>query len=487
MRMLHLAFLCIAFFPLKAQYQSEKNTELDAFIRQGLEDWGGLGLSVVVVKGGETIFNQGYGRARLDSDRPVDANTLMAMGSTTKAVTALAIGMLVDEGKVHWDDKVVQHLPWFKVADPWITRELTVRDLLTHRAGFGNADFLWTTAEWSAREILERMQYAETVYPFRSGYIYQNIMYAAAGELIHELSGMPWEDFLVKRIFKPLGMTRTYPFYRDVENMENVVLPHDKVNGKLSIIPMVSADAIGSAGSLMSCTNDMAIWMKFLLNEGAPLLEAQTYRELFTPQIVIPQGSFYPTTALTNPSWTTYGLGWFQHDYMGKMLNFHTGSLPGLIAICGLLQSDDFGVYVLGNTDHIELRHAIMYKAIDLFVTEGERDWHREIFDLYKGLQEQSDRAVATNKRLPLQNTKPSLPLQAYAGVYTHPMRGEALVEVLNGELQVTLNNKLKLVLEHRHVDVFQSVGAEQFFRFSWNEKKQVTAVYANEVKWVRQ
>lgn len=486
MRKLHLALLLLVCISLNAQSPAGKTAELDAFIQKGMDDWDGLGLSVVVVKDGQTVFSKGYGLTTLDSGRSVDDETLMAMGSTTKAVTALAIGLLVDEGKLDWDDKVIEHLPWFRVADPWISAELTIRDLLTHRAGLGNADFLWTTADWNTREILERMRYAETVYPFRSGYIYQNIMYAAAGEVIHAVSGLPWEEFLTTRIFKPLGMNRTYPFYRDVVDLDNVVLPHDKVNGKLSVIPMVSADAIGAAGSLMSCTRDMAVWLKFLLNEGRPLLKPDTYRELFTPQIVIPRESFYPTTQLTRPNWTTYGLAWFQHDYMGKMLNYHTGSLPGLIAICGLMQSDNFGVYVFGNTDHIELRHAIMYKAIDLYVTGGSRDWHGEIFDLYQNLNKEALAVAKKQQRTPLAGTTPSLPMEAYTGTFVHPMQGTAVISLKEGKLQVSLNEKIEITLEHRHVDVFQSVHANQFFRFEWNEKQEVTAVYTNGEKWGR-
>lgn len=485
MRKTLLLLLLGSSFLLHAQLSSNPQSELDALIRKGLQDWEGLGLSVVVVKDGQTVFNQGYGVTKLGTDEKVDDQTLMAMGSTTKAVTALALGMLVDEGKVHWDDKVIAHLPGFKVADPWITRELTIRDLLTHRAGMGNADFLWSTANWSTAEVLDRMQYAEVAYPFRSGYIYQNIMYAAAGEVVAAASGLPWGDFLTEKIFKPLGMNRTFPFHQDVKAMSNVVVPHDKVNGVLSEIPMLSADAIGAAGSVMSCASDMAIWMKFLLNGGAPLLEPATFRELFNPQIVIPRESFYPTTQLTKPHWTTYGLGWFQHDYKGKMLNYHTGSLPGLIAICGLLHSDNFGVYVFGNTDHIELRHAILYKAIDLFVTGGDRDWHSDVFRLYQpGIPANLPSEIPASFK---SATPPSLPLESYTGTYTHPMRGEAVVSLSGGKLELLLNNRVHINLEHRYVDLFQAAEGGQFFRFEWNSKGEITGLYAGNILWSRQ
>jgi CubicO group peptidase (beta-lactamase class C family) len=485
MRKTFLLLLLGSSFLLHAQLSSNPQSELDALIQKGLKDWEGLGLSVVVVKDGQTVFNKGYGVTKVGTTEQVDDQTLMAMGSTTKAITALALGMLVDEGKVHWDDKVIEHLPGFKVADPWITRELTIRDLLTHRAGMANADFLWSTANWSTAEILDRMRYAETVYPFRSGYIYQNIMYAAAGEVVAAASGMSWADFLTQRIFKPLGMKRTFPFHRDVAGMANVVVPHDKVNGVLSEIPMLSADAIGAAGSVMSCASDMAIWMKFLLNGGEPLLQTETFRELFTPQIVIPRESFYPTTQLTKPNWTTYGLGWFQHDYKGRILNYHTGSLPGLIAICGLLLSDDFGVYVFGNTDHIELRHAIFYKAIDLFVTGGDRDWHDDIFRLY---QPSAAAALPSNTSTPFKSVlPPSLPLESYTGIYTHPMRGEAVVSLSEGKLQLSLNDRIELSLQHRHTDLFQAAQGGQFFRFEWNPQGKVSGVYTGNIHWIRQ
>jgi len=191
-----------------------------SYVEQAVSDWHVPGLAVVVVKDGEVAFSEGFGERQLGESAGVSSGTLFAIGSTTKAMTAAAIGMLVDEGKMIWDDPVTKHLPDFQLHDPYVTREITIRDLLTHRAGLGNADFLWYEREASIDDILFRMRYAEPAYSMRSGFIYQNIMYAAAGEVISRVSGMPWAEFIQARILDPLGMTASIPTAATLNSQE---------------------------------------------------------------------------------------------------------------------------------------------------------------------------------------------------------------------------------------------------------------------------
>src|SRR5690349_16506113 len=215
---------------------------LDAFIRKGVADWHVPGLAAAVVKDGAVRFEQGYGVRELGKSAAVDAHTLFAIGSTTKAMTAALVGMLVDEKKVEWDAPVIRYLPWFQLKDPAVTRELTVRDLLTHRAGLGNADYLWFGQANSTTEILKRVRLLDPAYPIRSGFIYQNIMYAAAGAVIEAASGKPWREMIQTRIFDPLGMTDTIPTAATLARHPDVASPHDMVGGKVTVIENASVD-----------------------------------------------------------------------------------------------------------------------------------------------------------------------------------------------------------------------------------------------------
>lgn len=445
---------------ISAQDHSEKVQYLEQYIRQAQQAWEVPGLAVAVVKDGEIILAKGYGKRSLNGSEAVDKGTIFGIASTTKAMTAAAMGMLVDAGKVRWDDRVVDHWPEFQLYDPYVTREIRVRDLFTHNAGLGNADFLWFDSDFTSEEIIQRMRFAKPSYPFRGGYTYQNIMYLAAGELIERLSGQPWRLFIQERIFDPLTMYSSYPNQELSRSEVNRSTPHYKVNGKVQEITDSNADAIAPAGAVWSSIEDMAIWTKFVLDSARignrKLLKPQTYEEWLKPQIIIPQPQFYPTTRLTKPNWTTYGLGWFQHDYRGKKLNFHTGSLPGTTAIIGIMPEEKVGVYILGNLDHAELRHALMYKVLDLFAfNDRSRDWSSEVKALYDDLE--ASAKLQREKRLAakMPDTTPSRALSAYAGTYKDPYYGQVEVVYRDGELQLSVSKNTNAVLKHWHYDTF--------------------------------
>lgn len=380
--------LLIAFISVNGQTNEEKITELDAYIKKGIELWKPPGLAVTVVKDGEIIFKKGYGVTKIGTNKAIDENTLFGCMSTTKAFVAAGLAMLVDDGKINWEDKAIKYLPDFKVKDSYITNEITIRDLLTHRTGVGNVDFLWGTLKYDSDRILSSMSDVGKVYSLRSSFIYQNVMYLAAGKIIEVVSGQNWGEFLKNRIYGPLGMAETYPLLSMIEEKENKADAHNYVDGSIKKIDQLSADEIGPAGSMWSTINDIGKWVQFLLNEGKVgddvLISKVNFDELFKPQQIVPSDQFYPTQQITKPSWMTYGLGWFQHDYKGKLVQFHTGSLPGMVAIVGMIPEENIGIYVMGNLDHVELRHAIMYATFDLFM-DGEitLDWSKELHKIY--------------------------------------------------------------------------------------------------------
>src|SRR4051812_17482775 len=354
---------------------------LDKYVEASMKDWKVPGLSIAVVQDGKVVLSKGYGVRTLGKDERVDSKTLFGCMSTTKAFTAAGIGMMVDEGKLNWDDKVTKWLPDFRVDDAYITADLRVRDLLTHNSGIGDTDVLWAwNQQITPEDVYHRMAMAKRTYPLRGGFTYQNIMYLIAGMVLEKASGMKWEDFVTTRIFKPLGMNDTFATLARSRGYSNRSTPQFEVDGKIINIPEMEADPIAPAGAIWSNSDDIAKWVTFLLAggtvNGKPLLKPQTFAELLKPQVIVPAAGFYPTIAITKPHWMTYGFGWFQHDYRGEMVDFHTGSLDGRTAIIGLMPDKHLGVYVFGNLDHAELRHALIYKVFDLFgFNDNSRDW----------------------------------------------------------------------------------------------------------------
>jgi len=446
-----LSFFSITLFP---QSFENKIVELDHYIENAFTVWNPPGLAVTVVKDGEIIFKKGYGVTNIQTQNPVNVNTLFGCMSTTKAFTAAALAMLVDDGKIKWDDHVINYLPDFQLYDPYITRELTIRDLLTHRSGLGNTDYLWSWMTISGDSALYKMREVKPTYSLRSSFIYQNLMYLAAGKVIEKVSGQSWESFLKERIYNPLGMHETFATYEMVKDKENKADAHMTIDGETIKIDQLIADEIGPAGSMWSSINDIGKWIQFLLNngihEGDTLISSKNFKELFKPQQIIPANEFYPTQKLTKPHWTTYGLGWFQHDYRGKIVQFHTGSLPGMVAIAGLIPEENIGVYVMGNLDHIELRHAIMYTVFDLFM-DGKitRDWSTE----FKALYAQSNE-IKEPKRIA--NTNPSLPVDKMLGTYKHMQFGTIEITKTKKWVRFNLNNTVKGTLSHWHYDTYQ-------------------------------
>ncbi len=441
--------------------------DFDAYVAQAVRDWGIPGLAISVVKDGEVVFAKGYGMRRLGSPEPVDDRTLFAIGSTTKAMTAAALGMLVDEGKLAWDDPVSKHLPWFALKDVWATRELTVRDLLTHRSGLPNTDALWYEQRVTTREILDRLRLVPSETSMRSHFTYQNVMYAAAGEIVAAVSGMPWGQFVMTRLFEPLGMSDTAATAATLERQPNVAAPHSTIDGVVTEIRNAHVDTVAPAGAVWSNVRDMAKWLRLLLGGGTVaagadgatprrLLSDAVLAELFTPQTMVGPDEFYPTARLTKPHWTTYGLGWFQTDYAGQKVDFHTGSIDGMVAIAGLLRDQGLGVYVLANLDGAELRHALMYRIFDLYLGRPARDWSSELRVLYRGLATELDARQQKVDAERVSGTRPALALARYAGTYTSPLFGVVTVSERAGQLHARYGEGFVGALEHWHYDTFK-------------------------------
>ncbi|MEW5917727.1 MAG: serine hydrolase, partial [Gemmatimonadota bacterium] len=428
----------------------------DRYVAQGVRDWRAAGLAIAVVHGDSVVLAKGYGLLDVSKADRVTEHTRFAIGSTTKAMTTVALGMLVDEGKLRFDDRVIDLLPDFRLYDPYATRELTVRDLLTHRSGLASTDLMWLRADLSPEEMIRRLRHVRPASSFRSQWDYQNNVYAIAGTIVAKVSGMPWEEFVRTRIFQPLGMTESVPLVSEVIDAPNVATPHDIIRDTLRQVPIRTTDPVASAGSVYSSVSDMAKWMRFILDSGRVgnrrLLTPTTFSEMVTPQIRVPLG-LYPALRLARPHGFSYALGWFVQDYQGDVVWMHTGSINGMSAIVGLLPDRRVGVVVLANLDHVELRHALMYKVFDMYGGNAARDWSSELRTLF------ARGGAAAGARAPGPEPKLSLPLERYAGTYVDSAYGDIVVTHANGALRARFGKQDIGLLQPWGFESFQSPG----------------------------
>ncbi len=458
---MRLLLILLVFTTLNGLAQKPTNTksiqEFDAYVETVRKEWAVPGMAITVVKDNKVLFKKGYGVRELGKPEAVDTQTLFACASTTKAMTVALMGMLVDEGKLSWNDPVSKYLPELQLYDPYVTRELRIRDLLLHDTGVGGTDFMTSSMTIPANEMFKRMALVKPSYPFRAGFIYQNILYSAAGRVIERIVGKTWAEFINERIFSPLGMSRTAPKRGYIKD-NNLTKPHYAINDTIRVIDYGADSEVGSAGAVWSSADDISKWVICMLDSskysGGRLLKTETWTEIFKPQTFFPEDE-YPTMQVLKPNWMTYGLGWYQHDYKGHKINFHTGSLAGLTAIIGLLPDEKLGVFVFGNYDHAEVRHALLYKTFDWFALGGTQDWNAEFKALYGKIKDDGQKARQNfvAKRVP--NTSPSLPLNAYAGRYTSPLYGQVTVSVTGDKLVFNVNNTLKTSLSHWHYNAF--------------------------------
>jgi CubicO group peptidase (beta-lactamase class C family) len=450
--------------PARSNAQGPDFKAFDLYIAHAARDWRVPGLAIAVVKGDSLVFAKGYGVIQTGKPAPVTEHTRFAIGSTTKAMTVAALAMLADEGKLHWDDKVIDYVPGFRLYDPYVTRELTIRDLLTHRTGLPGTDLLWAVPEnqYSVPEMIRRLRYVKPVSSFRSQWEYENVMYAIAGTIVERASGESWESFIRTRIFIPLGMKESETLVSEIVGKPNVAVPHALVSDTVRVVPVRSTDAIAPAGSVWASVSDMSRWMRFILDSGrvgtTRLIQPATFREIVAPQIRVPMDE-YPALQLAQPHFFSYALGWFVQDYHGQTVWMHTGSIDGMCAIIGLIPEQRLGVYVLENLDHAELRHALMYRVFDMYSTTDRpiRDWSADLHALFAARKQAAQAVTAAKAAKRVVGTRPSMPLEQYAGTYTDSTYGNLVVTLTGGMLHALLENANLGALAHWEYDSFRS------------------------------
>lgn len=441
--------------PLSAQRQADPLRGLDAYIEKARQDWGVAGLAVAIVKGDSVIYAKGFGLKDASKADKVDERTRFAIGSNSKSFTVVALGMLQDEGKLKLDDRMMQHLPEFAMSDPYITRELTVRDLVTHRSGFFRGDAVWMGSGFSKDEILRRTFHQPAATSFRSTFGYNNIMFLAAGQIIGKAAGISWDDFVKRRIFTPLGMTTSNTSAND-QTGPDVARPHALVAGKPVPISYRNIDNVGPAGSINANVLDMAQYIRFHLRDGrykgTQLLSKRFQDEMETAQTIAGTGR---DTLLPMVHFDTYGLGFWLRDYYGKLLVSHGGGIDGMLSQMAWLPEADVGVVVLTNTDGQNLQNALPFAVLDRFIGAPERDWSALYLSQAREQQRRADSARAALTSARVAGTRPSLAMDRYVGVYENAFYGDLRIEQEGGSLSLKRSAEQWGKLDHWHLDTY--------------------------------
>lgn len=452
------ALVIVLVWAAPATASDEPLAGLDEAIESAREQWHAPGLAVAIVKDDQVVYARGFGTKHLGQNDPVDAHTVFTLASTSKAFTAMALGMLVEDGKLQWDDPVVKHIPEFRVADPYVTREVTIRDLLVHRTGIETMDFLWMRG-FDTRTSIQHMQYAKQASSLRSTWAYNNSMYVVAAEVVARVSGMTFQEFVSRRIFAPLGMSDSLFTGPELTKRANVTGAHLIEHGVArETEPYLSPDPLGAAG-VQSSAADMAKWLRMLLSQGTfdgkTIVKRDTIAEVLKPQMLLASIG-YPAAEQAKPHFYAYGLGWFLQDYKGRLLAMHTGSLYGANAIAAIVPEERLGLVMFVNASTVDFRHAFMYDVIDRFLHSRDKDWNADLLKLYGGLQGEEDKRRADALLARPKKAPPSLPLADYAGKYVDPLVGETQIVLgTDGKLALAMQPSATFVLTHWSYDSF--------------------------------
>ncbi|MCP5061535.1 MAG: serine hydrolase [Ignavibacteriae bacterium] len=457
----------LIFFLSFSVIHSQKSLDvkyLDEYIKSTVEKFDLPGLSIGIVKDSIVIFNKGYGVKDIRNSSPVNTDTKFAIASLSKAFTSASIGILVDEGKLNWNDKVVDHLPEFKLYDSYITREARIVDLLCHRIGLAtfDGDLLWYGTNYKRSEIVKRIGEMPIKNGFRDKYGYQNIMFIVAGEVIEKVSGKTWEEFVQERILTPIKMNNTTISNSEFTSSSNVAIPH--LNKKP--LDFINYDNSGPAASINSSTSDLLKWLQFWLNEGEwngeQLLSKKSTRKILTSHTALNGGA---GKEIDGTHFAAAGLGWFLYDYTGRKVITHGGGLIGFISKITFVPEDNLGVIVLTNDD-TRVSGAIVNKVLDLFMNDKDIDYIDKAFVRQTKRNERLEKSKFKRDSLRMEGTSPSLKLEKYAGIYTDKMYGNAEITFDNGNLSLTLLPSKELFvskMEFWHLNTFRIKFADEF------------------------
>lgn len=460
-RILLFGLFVFVTYSLSSQHVSKTDlNDLDKYYKEVAADWNVPGFAIAIVKDGEIVFSKGYGLKEEGKNNIPDGNTLYAIASNSKAFTSALVAMLVQEGKLDWNDKVVDYLPYFELYDSWVSKEMTIRDLLSHRCGLGtfSGDVIWYKSDLTSKEIIERIKYLPKAYDFRAGYGYSNVMYITMGEIIKEVTGKSWSDNVKERILDPLAMDRTVTSPDDLDDVGNYATPHALVDGENVPIEWVDWEEIGALGGIISSVNDISKWMIFNMNHGIigddTLLTPSSRNIIWTPHNNFTANHVSPNDFGTN--FSGYGLGWSISDYRGNLRINHGGGYDGMISSVNMLPDIKLGVVVLSNGLESPT-NAITYYTLDKLLGIEDKDWSQVYLERINN-RPAEDRRITKAREARVKGTEPSLPIEEYAGKYKSDIYGIIEVKLEDNKLRVYFEHapELSATLNHWHYDVWE-------------------------------
>jgi CubicO group peptidase (beta-lactamase class C family) len=466
-----LALILLAVFALPPTGQSRDASELDLYVARAIEELDVPGMAVAVVKDGKVAVARGYGVRKVGDPTPVDEDTLFGIASNSKAFTCAALSILVEEGKLGWDDPVTHHLPELQMHDPWVGREITVRDLVTHRAGLGlgKGDLMWwPPTDFTSAEIVQAVRHLKPASSFRSRYAYNNIMFIVAGEVVARVSGESWRDFVQKRILDPLGMGTTATSAAALTPGDNVAVPHVQVGGEVKPIRLMSFENAAGAVGINSSAAEMASWVRMLLEcarEGEAsedqvcVVKPSSIQRMWSAQTVMSTPKLPAALAALESDFAAYGLGFRMQEYRGRKVLTHGGGLPGYVSRVTLVPDEGLGIVVLTNQESATAFHAVTQQILDIHLGAPEPpvDWLEAFRSVAAERQAKAEAKVAEAAAARSSHSRPSLPLSDYAGAYRDPWYGEARLVEEEGRLVLDMTRTPDLVadLEHWQHDTF--------------------------------
>ncbi|HZX58817.1 MAG TPA: serine hydrolase [Mucilaginibacter sp.] len=486
--------LLIAFFALSIASSNAQMAPaaIDSLVVRTLKTFDVPGIAVAVVKDGKIVYAKGYGVTSLATGKKVDENTLFGIASNSKAFTAAAIGILCDEGKLHLDDKVTDYIPEFKLYDPWVTSEFTIRDLLTHRSGLGLGvgdlvDFPDST-DFTLADAIHNLRYFKPVTSFRSTFAYDNQLYKVAGEVIARASGMSWEDFIETRIMKPLGMTDSRASFQRIKGNSNYVDAHAPVNGTVKVIPRFFSTSSNAAGGIYSSVNDLSKWVIMQMDngkygDGRQLFSEKIHQEMWSPQTILPVGG----PGAYNTHFAAYGLGWFLNDAKGYKEVSHTGGIDGMVTKVDLIPELKLAVIVLTNQQSGAAFSAIDNQIKDSYLGVTGNDWIKKFSDMVaagKGNADKATEAVWKQVEARLKNG-PKLDNSVYIGTYHDNWLGDATISEKGGKLWFAVKRSPRLtgeVLPYKANTLVikwneRAMDADAFATFTLDEEGKPTGI----------
>ena len=460
------AFLLTA-LPLLAQ-QPGPPPDLDDYVARSMRAFEVPGMAVAIVKDGKVVFSKGYGVRKLGDPTPVDENTLFGIGSNTKAFTAAALATLVDAGKITWDDPVYERLKGFEMYDPYVSKEMRIRDLLCHRSGLGLGEgdlMFWPHTTFTPDEVVYRLRFLKPATSFRTTYAYNNLMFLTAGQVVAEVSGKSWDDYIREKIFLPLGMNSSNTSNSLFNPSGNWAYPHSKVDGKLQPIPFENLDNAGPAGSINSSIADMSKWVLLQLDHGKipgtenRIFSEKSSKDMWAQQMVVPVGTIPAEIKILQPHFAGYGMGWGLRDYKGRKLVGHTGGVAGFVTRVMLVPEENLGVVILTNAEETSAFDSVLEHVLDSYFGGPTIDYiaaFKAVDDKHK---KEADETMAKASQTRTPDSKPSLPREKYAGDYSDPWYGKVNIKQENSGLVLNFERTPKGIadLQHWQYDTFKA------------------------------